>query len=68
MPRPSLPSTLKKLWTFQVVLTQTTEEDLWQHFTDKFREYSKQWDCLMNKIEALGDEMNLNNPFSHQSF
>ena len=52
MPRPSLPSALKKLWTFQVVLTQTTEEDLWQHFTDKFREYSKQWDYLMNKIEA----------------
>lgn len=68
MPRPTLPAALKKLWTFQVILTQTTEEELWQHFTDKFREYENQRDYLINKIEALGDEMNLNNPFSHQSF
>ena len=68
MPRPSLPASLKKMWTFQVVLTQTTEEELWQHFTDKFRDYENHRDYLINKIEALGDEMNLNNPFSNQSF
>jgi hypothetical protein len=68
MPRPSLPASLKKLWTFQVILTQTTEEEIWQHFTDKFRGYPDHRDYLLNKIEALEEEMNLNNPFSHQSF
>ena len=68
MPRLSLPPALKKLWTFQVILTQTTEEEIWQHFTDMFKDYYDRRDCLIDKIEELDDEMMKNNPFSHRSF
>jgi hypothetical protein len=41
MPRPTLASTLKNLRTFTVLLTQTTEEELWSHFCDGFKIFER---------------------------
>ena len=57
MPRPSLPSSMKNLYTYSVVLTQTTEEDLYKHFEkdcekclEYYKNYVKELDALVNYV------------------
>lgn len=68
MPRPSLPASLKALRTFSVVLTKTTQEELWLHFVDAFSWYSKRAYYLINKIEEIDTEIVCANPFSKCSW
>lgn len=68
MPRPSLPSSLKILKTFDVALTKTTQEELWSHFVDAFSWYRKRAYYLIEKIEALGEDIDADNPFSKCSW
>lgn len=50
MPRPSLPPNLKRLETMNVLLTKTTEEEVWAHMT----QYFKKWEAKMEEwIDAV---------------
>ena len=68
MPRPSLPPALKVLKTFAVVLTKTTQEEIWEHFVDAFSWYRKRAHYLIEKIEAIGEEIDAKNPFEKCSW
>jgi Zinc-finger of C2H2 type len=68
MPRASLPPALKVLKTFAVVLTKTTQEELWSHFEDAFSWYRKRAYYLIEKIEAISEEIDAKNPFSKCSW
>jgi hypothetical protein len=68
MPRASLPSALKVLKSFAVVLTKTTQEEIWEHFVDAFSWYRKRAYYLIEKIEALSEEIDAQNPFSKCSW
>lgn len=63
MPRASLPSYLKRLTTYDVLLTQTTEEELLTHFENESKTFEERWkpfaDALSCAIEKLYD----NNPY-----
>ena len=51
MPRPTLASTLKNLRTFTVLLTQTTEEELWSHFCESFNTFERNAQRYTDEIE-----------------
>jgi len=68
MPRASLPPALKVLKSFDVVLTKTTQEELWSHFVDAFSWYRKRAYYLIEKIESIGEEIDAQNPFSKCSW
>ena len=51
MPRPTLAPTLKNLRTTSVLLTQTTEEELWSHFTTNFKRFEETADRFMAELE-----------------
>ena len=65
MPRATLPQELKSLVSYDVLLTRTTEDDLWTHFTGMFPEWVKYMeDHIENALmyytkEVEEDEMNL---------
>jgi hypothetical protein len=68
MPRASLPPALKVLKSFAVVLTKTTQEELWSHFEDAFSWYRKRAYYLVEKIESISEEIDAKNPFSNCSW
>jgi len=68
MPRASLPPALKVLKSFDVVLTKTTQEEIWSHFVDAFSWYRKRAYYLVEKIEAISEEIDAKNPFSKCSW
>lgn len=68
MPRASLPPGLKVLKSFAVVLTKTTQEEIWEHFVDAFSWYRKRGYDLIEKIEAISEEIDAKNPFEKCSW
>jgi len=65
MPRSSLPSALKNIKSCEVLLTQTTEEDLWTMLLSKYKVFETLKDsyvtCASNQFGELLD----GNPYDH---
>lgn len=53
MPRPTLPSHLKNTKTYEVLLTQTTEEDLLKHFQEASETYEARWRFYYDRLDML---------------
>jgi len=68
MPRPSLPPSLKNLSTYSVVLTQTTEEDLWKHFVNSLPDYEGKMDAYYSRICDVVDNIHHNNPYENSKW
>jgi hypothetical protein len=69
MPRPSLPSNLKGLQTIDVLLTQTTEEQLWAHFKILFAKYETSMEVWEEKIERMYRKFNPDrNPYNDHNW
>ena len=69
MPRPSLPPALKCLRTYDAKTTQTTDEELWDHFTEEFAKFEKiayENTALLDK--AAAEFYGMNNPYSECSW
>lgn len=67
MPRPSLPTELKRLQTIDVLLTQTTEEQLWSHFKSMFLIYETKMENWVQIVSEASQQFSLeDNPFHHR--
>ena len=51
MPRPSLPHGLKRLETMNVLLTKTTEEEIWAHMTQNFPLYERKMEEWIDAVD-----------------
>ena len=67
MPRASLPSGLKNIKSFEVLLTQTTVEDVWNTLLGKFKQYEKKFDSFMMKASNQFGELLDHNPYEDVS-
>jgi len=67
MPRPTLASTLKNLRTIEVLLTQTTEEELWSHFCDSFKTFERNAQRYTLEIEDATRYV-MSNPYASCSW
>jgi hypothetical protein len=57
MPRPSLPSSLKNLDTINVLLTQTTEEQLWAHVKTFFPKWEAKQEEWIEAVRAASHQI-----------
>ena len=63
MPRQSLPSHLKNLKTYGVLLTQTTEEDLLKHLQEASKRYESHWQGYYDKLNGIVQDLHDRNPY-----
>ena len=68
MPRPSLPSHLQRMTTYDVLLTQTTEEDLKNHFQASVLEYEARWKPYADELERCVSDAFTHNPYLGRSW
>jgi hypothetical protein len=68
MPRARLPVSLAHLRSYEVALTRTTEEELWEHFTtmfETFDEKTEKWDTAAYTMMMMFMK---ENPYKNKSF
>ena len=58
MPRPSLPPNLKRLETMNVLLTKTTEEEVWAHMTQFFPKYEEKMEEWIEAVFQVKTSIN----------
>jgi hypothetical protein len=68
MPRPSLPPSMKKFCSFELLLTSTTEADIWDFFVTEMNTFEEKYDIFYAKKEAFINEINTTNPYLDCSF
>ena len=68
MPRPTLPAALKMLKTMEVVLTKTTQEEIWEHFNNVFLSYDEKANYFFDILVELEENISQSNPFARASF
>jgi hypothetical protein len=69
MPRPAIPAALKCLRTYDAKTTQTTDEQLWSHFTEEFVQFEKtayKNTALLDR--AVAEFYGTKNPYSECSW
>ena len=68
MPRANLPNKLKSLKTMYVNITQTTEEEVWNHIRRKFEELKPMMREAKTKQNYAVEWARTNNPYSNYSW
>lgn len=69
MPRPACPPALKCLRTYEVKTTQTTNEELWSHFTEEFVKFERNaYDFTGRLDRASAEFFGINNPYNECSW
>jgi hypothetical protein len=68
MPRAVVPSTLKNLKTYTVLVTQTTEEEIWSHMQSQYKIYTKNTDRIKSILDAILDQLYDSNPYQECSW
>lgn len=68
MPRASLPSHLKNLRTYSVLLTQTTEEDLLAHFRKASETYEEKNRPFYETLDKALQKQYAENPYRHANW
>jgi len=63
MPRVALHSALKNLRTYEVLLTETTQEELWEHFSRFFSTYKERFSVYIDMVTEKDHEIYCKNPF-----
>lgn len=64
MPRPTLASNLKNLRTYEVLVTQTTEDDLWSHFCKEFETFDSRIYKYYSRLSDAVDYYVRKNPYA----
>lgn len=68
MPRQVIPESLKRMKTFNVHITETTEIQLWNHIQSKIEEYEKNSTFLNNLQDEMVSRVRDENPYYGKSF
>ena len=68
MPRVSLPTCLKTLTTYPVVLSSTTEDHLWEHFTNSIEAFEININKYVARINDLVEWIFENNPYQNSKW
>ena len=68
MPRHALPSHLKNLKTYDVVLTQTSEDDLYDHFVSKSQNYEPLVQSFRTDLSAALEDIRDVNPYLNHNW
>lgn len=68
MPRQSLPAELKNLSTYDVCLTQTTEEDLYKHFNTNVYEYLEMYEKNVKAYDRHIQRIYEKNPYTEYNW
>ena len=68
MPRLSLPSTLKQLQSYEVLVTQTTEEELKSYFNTYFSVFQSESRKYTNRIDAVLSTFIDGNPYANHNW
>lgn len=57
MPRASLSPQMKKFRSFEILITQTKEEDIWSFFTNAMEQFAGKSKVYLNRIESLVEDL-----------
>ena len=68
MPRHTLPSHLKNLKTYDVALTQTSEDDLYDHFVSKCQNYESLVQSFRTDLSAALEDIRDVNPYLNHNW
>lgn len=68
MPRHTLPPQMKKFSSFEILLTQTTEDEIWSYFETVMPEFEKKSKLYVNTEEQFLNEMKEYNPYGSEYF
>lgn len=68
MPRHSLPPQMKKFRSFDILLTQTTEDEIWNFFETSMREFEAKSKQYITILETFVDQNKQCNPYSSDMF
>jgi hypothetical protein len=68
MPRASLPSKLKNFRSFEVLITQTTEDEIMAFFMEAMRDFEDKSKYYTDRIHAFLEENMKHNPYLDQDF
>lgn len=69
MPRPVIPPALKCLRTYDAKTTQTTDEELWSHFTEEFGKFEKSaYENTALLDRAVAEFYGMKNPYADCSW
>ena len=63
MPRASLPNSFKDMRTMKVTLTQTTEEEIWEHMCDWVERYKEDMKRRIHEIDDILYQFDKENPY-----
>lgn len=64
MPRKSLPPMVKELMTYNVCLTSTTEEQLWEHFCKSVDLFEEQMRRITDQLDSICSDIYEYNPYT----
>lgn len=68
MPRASLPSSLKQLYTYPVLLTKTTEEELLKYFEEESQTFEERWKPFQTILTDAINELHRDNPYRRHNW
>jgi hypothetical protein len=65
MPRPTLDQRLSKVRTFDVLLTKTTEKELWEHFVTGLDRHEAYYRTTRDLLDSAAEEARDKNPYTN---